>query len=524
MSLLNVERVKHSYGDKSIFRDVTFRLLAAEHVGLVGANGAGKSTLLRILTGDLLPDEGDVQWMNGVTAGHLEQHIDLSPGETVREYLRGAFAHLYAIEAELLQVTEKMTTAEASALDALLNQFAHLQDALEQGDFYLVDAKIEDVAAGLGLTEIGLEREVDQLSGGQRTKLLLAKLLLQQPHVLLLDEPTNYLDTEHIVWLTSYLKTYPQAFVLISHDTHFLGEVVGIVYHIEHGALTRYVGNYTAYLAAYELRRTQHQQAYARQQREIQRLETYIQKNKVRTSTAKQAKSREKRLAKIERIDKPTGHPRPLFKFTVKEQPTSVVLEARGLLVGYDAPLLPPLDLKLRRGAKVALVGYNGIGKTSSLRTILGLLPALGGAVKFGERVQAAYFAQEDESTAEHSALEEIWRDYPHLTQKEVRTALARCGLKTEHIQQPLKTLSGGEQSKVRLCRLMLEEGNWLVLDEPTNHLDVVAKEALREALIAYPGTVLLVSHDPDFYKGWATDVWNVETWVKGNDKKGAVR
>ncbi|MGB8957194.1 MAG: ABC-F family ATP-binding cassette domain-containing protein [Tumebacillaceae bacterium] len=524
MSLLQVEGVTHSFGDKTVFRNVSFRLLAGEHVGLVGTNGAGKSTLLKILTGDLLPDEGRVEWMSGLQLGHLEQHIDLKAGETVRDYLRGAFAELFAMESEMLLVTERMAAANESELDSLLQRFSNLQEALDGSDFYLVDAKVEEVAAGLGLTEIGLEKEVDQLSGGQRTKLLLAKLLLQKPQVLLLDEPTNYLDTEHITWLTGYLQSYPNAFLLISHNTTFMNAVVGVIYHLEHKTFNRYIGNYKQFLETYEMRKTQLLQAYNQQQREIQKLETYIQKNKVRTSTAKQAKSREKRLAKIERIDKPTGHPRPLFKFPVTEHPTSVVMEARNLLVGYDEPLLPPLDLKLKRGAKVALVGYNGIGKSTSLKTILGLLPALGGRMSFGERVLPAYFAQEDDSTAEHTAMEEVWRDFPKLTIKEVRGALARCGLKTEHISQPMKTLSGGEQSKVRLCKLILQGGNWLVLDEPTNHLDVLAKEALKEALIAYPGTVLLVSHDPSFYEGWATDVWNVEAWAQEPQNKRAIR
>lgn len=516
MSILTVERVTHAFGDKTVFRDLSFRLLAGEHVGLVGTNGAGKSTLLRILTGELLPDHGRVQWMAGVQVGHLEQHLDLQAGEKVQDFLRGAFAELFVAEREMLRVAEDMALAEGEQLERLLQQFSQLQEALEQGDFYLVDAKVEEVANGLGLTEIGLDKMVDQLSGGQRTKLLLAKLLLQKPQVLLLDEPTNFLDTEHIVWLTSYLKSYPHAYVLISHDTYFLNEVVQVIFHLEHGLLNRYVGNYTAFLSAYELRRQQYATAYRQQQREIEKLETYIQKNKVRTATAKQAKSREKQLAKIERLEKPTGQPRPLFDFPMTVAPTRVILETKRLLVGYERALLPPLDLQVRRGAKVALVGYNGIGKSTSLKTILGQVPALGGDIQFGERVKPAYFAQEEERVAEHSALEEVWRTYPHLTQKEVRGALARCGLTSEHISQRLNTLSGGEQSKVRLCKLMLCDTNWLVLDEPTNHLDVLAKEALREALIAYPGTILLVSHDPTFYQGWVTDVWDVEAWVRG--------
>ncbi|MBL0387716.1 ABC-F family ATP-binding cassette domain-containing protein [Tumebacillus sp. ITR2] len=514
MSILHVENVTHSFGDKTVFRDLSFRLLHHERVGLVGPNGAGKSTLIRILSGETLPDSGAVHWLSGVEVGHLQQHIDLEPGQTLRDYLRGSFAELYALEAEMNFVTQKMAES-LHDLDHLLNRFSVIQETLDLHDFYSLEAKIEEVAHGLGLHQLGFETHVDQLSGGQRTKLLLARLLLQKPQVLLLDEPSNYLDTEHIEWLTGYLRNYPHAFLLISHDTRFLNEVVNIIYHLEHQRLTRYVGNYEQFVLLAEQRRTQLMQAYSQQQREIKKLETYIAKNKVRTATARQAKSRERRLEKIDRLDRPAGQPKPLFKFKVSVDPTSVILETKHLTVGYEKEnaLLPPLSLTLKRGAKVALVGYNGIGKTTSLKTLLGLLPSLEGHVRYGERVQPAYFAQEVEFKDGHSALEEVWRSFPHLTQKEVRQALARCGLKTEHIGQPLSTLSGGEQTKVRLCKLMLSDSNWLVLDEPTNHLDQQAKKALKEALTAYPGTVLLVTHEPEFYEGWVTEVWDVQAW-----------
>ncbi|HET7577690.1 MAG TPA: ABC-F family ATP-binding cassette domain-containing protein [Bacillales bacterium] len=513
MSIIQVENLTHGFGNKTVFRDVSFRLLKGEHVGLVGPNGAGKTTMLRMLTGQLIPDEGRIDWLSGVRRGFLEQHIELQDGQTIRDYLRGAFASLYEAEQEILEISEKMAGAVGEALEKLMNRYGRLQDSLEQQDFYSVDAKVEEVAAGLGLTALGLETDVSSLSGGQRTKLLLAKLLLQRPEVLLLDEPTNYLDTAHIEWLTGYLREYPHAFILISHDTDFMNQVVGVIYHLEHQMLIRYVGNYTQFQAAYEMRRRQIFEAYERQQQEIDKLETYIQKNKARASTAKQAKSREKRLGKIERIDKPTKVPWPKFAFRVAAEPVSVVLEAEDMRVGYDEPLYAAVDLKLERGEKAAIVGRNGIGKTTTLKTLLGELPVLEGEVKLGDRVQPAYFEQEAASRAEHSALQEVWSEYPDLTQKEVRQMLARCGLKSEHIFQPMKALSGGEQTKVRLCKLMLADSNWLVLDEPTNHLDVEAQEALQEALTDYPGTVLVVSHDPAFYADWVTKVWDVEEW-----------
>lgn len=516
MSIVHVEQLSHTFGDKPLYRDVNFRLLRGEHIGLVGPNGAGKSTLLRVLTGQIVPDHGKVEWMPGVERGFLEQHMEMEQGETIRQFLRGAFASLYNMEAEMTELSHKMTVSSGAELDQILQRFGTLQTALEENDFYGLDAKIEVVANGLGLTDLGLDTEVERLSGGQRTKVLLAKLLLQKPQVLLLDEPTNYLDTAHIDWLTGYLQDYPHAFILISHDTHFMNAVVNVIYHLEFGRLTRYVGNYTQFMAAYELQKEQIKQAYNRQQQEIVKLETYIQKNKARASTAKLAKSREKRLDKMERIVKPEAPPRPRFSFRVATEPTSVVMETNQVVVGYEKALFPPLDLELKRGAKVAIIGHNGIGKTTCLKTILGRIPCLAGGVTFGERVRPAYFAQDYHSEASHTALEDVWQSFPKLTQKEVRKALAGCGLKSEHIFQPLQALSGGEQTKVRLCKLMLADSNWLVLDEPTNHLDVQAKDALREALAAYPGTVLLVSHEPAFYEEWVTGVWNVETWRDG--------
>ncbi|ASS75289.1 heme ABC transporter ATP-binding protein [Tumebacillus algifaecis] len=513
MSIVQVERLTHGFGEKTVLRDVQFRLLQGEHVGLVGPNGAGKSTLLKILIGQTIPDAGQIEWLPQLKPGFLEQHAELQSGTTMRDFLREAFANLYVAERDMLQAAEEMGTANEKQLDALLKRFGQLQEFLEAQEFYAVDAKIEAVAGGLGLTALGLDSDVGALSGGQRTKLLLAKLLLQKPEVLLLDEPTNYLDTAHIEWLTDHLQSYPHAFVLISHDKHFLSRVVNVVYHLEHQTLTRFPGSYQQYVAAFEQRKHQTDQAYVRQQQEIEKLEAYVQKNKARVSTSKQAKSREKRLQKMERIEKPLPVPRPRFSFAVKVEPVSKVLIAQGLSVGFDKALFAPIDLLIKRGEKVALVGYNGIGKTTTLRTLLGRLPALGGSLKLGDRVKPAYFEQEVESKAVHTALEDVWHAHPKLTQKEVRTALARCGLRADHIGQSMRSLSGGEQSKVRLCHLMLADSNLLVLDEPTNHLDQAAKEALQEALRNYAGTVLLVTHEPEFYQGWVDHVWDVERW-----------
>ncbi|WP_243299480.1 ABC-F family ATP-binding cassette domain-containing protein [Bacillus litorisediminis] len=513
MSIVNVEKVTHYFGDKLVFKDIDFRLLNKERVGLVGPNGAGKSTLLKILTGHILPDQGMVEWQPNIQVGYLEQQVDLKDGQSIRDYLRSAFQFLFDAEQEMLLLSNKMGEYGEEKLENALNRFAKLQELLEQHDFYQVDPKIEEISNGLGISALGLETDVGQLSGGQRTKLLLAKLLLEEPDVLLLDEPTNYLDYEHIEWLKGYLKNYPNSFILISHDTAFMNEVVNVIYHLEHKNLTRYIGNYQKFKEAYVFRKQQIHIAYNRQQAEIEKLETYINKNKARASTSKQAKAREKKLAKIERIDKPLTLPKPRFSFHVAARPASLIVEVDQLVVGYEEPLFSPFSFTLKRGEKVAITGHNGIGKSTTLKTLMGEIKPLGGNIKFGQYVKPAYFAQEWSITSEQTPIDYIWSLHESMTQKEVRQALARAGLRTEHIFQPLKSLSGGEQTRVRICQLILEKSNWLILDEPTNHLDVQAKESLSEALEKYEGTVVVVSHEPDFYKNWVTQVWNMEQW-----------
>ncbi|MBO1627221.1 ABC-F family ATP-binding cassette domain-containing protein [Bacillus arachidis] len=506
MSVLTVENLMHTYGDKTILYNACFRLLQGEHVGLVGSNGAGKSTLLRLLTGEILPDAGTIEWFPHVKIGFLQQHIDLQEGTTIEEYLQSAFSHLYEIEREMVTLAEKM--GKETELEKLLVQYGELQNILEGSNFYQVHTKIEEVAAGLGLLDLGMKKDVSKLSGGQRTKLLLGKLLLEKPHVLLLDEPTNYLDTVHIDWLRAYLQAYEHAYIVVSHDESFLNHITNVIYHLEGQTIKRYAGNYERFLESYQLQKQQLQAAYTRQQKDIANLESFIQKNKIRK--AKQAKSREKVLEKIKKVEKPNDVTKPYFHFSIHTEPVSRILQAQQIQIGYAEPLFSSLNLQVKRGEKIAIVGHNGIGKTTMLKTLLGQLEPLSGAVHIGERVQPAYFAQE-EFAAEITPLEQVWSRRPDMTQKEIRQSLARCGLKADHIRQSLCSLSGGEQTKVRLCELMLMKSNFLILDEPTNHLDIYAKEALKEALEQYMGTILLVSHEPSFYESWVTRVWNLE-------------
>lgn len=514
MSIVSVENCTHSFGDKVIFRQISFRVLAGEHIGLVGPNGAGKSTLLKILSKEMLPDEGKIEWHPKVKVGYLEQHTDLPEGASIRSYLQGAFQTFYDKEKRLIELSQQLGEGTEQEIQKKLAEYGELQLWLEQNGFYTLDAKVESVANGLGLGELGLETDVSKLSGGQRTKVLLAKLLLQEPDVLLLDEPTNYLDVGHIEWLADFLKQYPHAFVLISHDTNFMNQIVNVVYHLEHQRLIRYVGNYDRFLEQLEARRKQLLDQYKRQQVEIKKLETYIAKNKARASTAKLAKSREKRLQKIERIEKPTILAKPYFHFQASSSPVRIVLETDHLVVGYDYPLYTTDKLVIERGDKIAVVGHNGVGKSTLLKTLLGMLQPISGDVHIGDRVVPAYFEQES-LLKDVTALNYIWSQFPKLTEKEVRKVLAQCGLRNEHILKPLSSLSGGELTKVRLCELTLTKGNWLILDEPTSHLDVQAKEALKEALMRYDGTILIVTHEKDFMDGWVNKVWNVEDWVK---------
>jgi len=515
VSILEVSRLGHGFGARTLFHDVSFRLLRGEHVGLVGSNGTGKSTFIEIITGQTQPDEGSIEWGKRATVGYLDQHTRLTAGLTIRDVLRGAFQHLYAMEEEITKIGEAMAEADPDEMERLLEDMGEIQDRLETSGFYTIDAKVEETARGLGLHAIGLEKDVSELSGGQRTKVLLAKLLLQQPNVLILDEPTNYLDEVHIDWLTEYLQSYPYAFILVSHDTFFMNDVVNVIYHLEGGALTRYSGNYEFFLRTYEQKRMQQEAAFERQQGEIARLEDFIARNKARVATRGMAASRQKLLDKMDRIEKPVVYPRPTFLFKEGRNSSRILFKCEQMQIGYSFPLLPPISVILERGQKVAITGMNGVGKSTLLKTMLGLIPPLSGTIERGDNLLTAYYAQEEQLNDDRTPLEEVWDAFPFLGNSEVRGRLASSGLTAEHINNKIFNLSGGEQAKVRLCKLQVNESNWLVLDEPTNHLDVAAKEELAIALKKYKGTLVLVSHEPEFYQDWVTDTWNVEQWAK---------
>lgn len=513
MSLLIVENVTHGFGARRILEDASFRLLKGEHIGLIGANGEGKSTFLNIITGALAPDEGKVEWSRRATVGYLDQSTSLRKGMTIREILREAFQGMFDLEQEMLALYEDMATAE-TGLEEMMEDAGEIQHMLEHSGFYTLDAKIDEMANGLGLGSIGLEKDVSDLSGGQRTKVLLTKLLLQDPSILILDEPTNFLDYEQIEWLKKYLQEYENSFILVSHDMDFLNAVVNVIYHVNDGELTRYSGDYEKFQQMYAVKRSQERKAFDKQQQEIERMEDFIARNKARVATRGMANSRQKMLDKIDVLEKPRDKPKPTFAFKEARTPSRYIAEGKQVILGYGEPLTRPVDFALERGQKIAVCGTNGLGKTTLLRTILKEIPPVSGKVELGDFLVPAYYAQDEDRDSSDTALENLWKEFPSYTNAEVRAALAKCGLTNEHITSQMKVLSGGENAKARLCKLMQREANWLILDEPTNHLDVEAKAELKRSLVAFKGTVLLVCHEPDFYQDWITDVWNVEDWT----------
>ncbi|MBR1968769.1 MAG: ABC-F family ATP-binding cassette domain-containing protein [Clostridia bacterium] len=512
MSILNAENITHGFGGRQILEDASFRLLKGEHIGLIGANGEGKSTFLKIITGEIAPDNGTVEWCRHITYGYLDQYSSLGKGKTIMDVLRDAFSYLNELEKEMLDLYEKMAEADENELNDIMENVGEIQEILESSGYYTIDAKISEYANGLGLGEIGLDKDVSELSGGQRSKVLLTKVLLENPMILILDEPTNFLDENHINWLTQFLQNYENAFILVSHDIPFLTKVTNVIYHLENTVLTRYKGTYEDFLRMYDIKKQQIEQAYKKQQKKIADLEEFVAKNKARAATATLARSRQRELDKMERIDIAKEKVKPIFNFKADRAPGRVVISAENLVIGYDSPLTKKIDIKIERNKKIAIRGVNGLGKSTLLKTLLKLIPPIEGEIEHDQFINVGYFEQE-EVTSDKTALQEFWDEFPSLTNAEARAALAKCGLTTEHITSQMKVLSGGENAKVRLCKIMQRPCNILVLDEPTNHLDIDAKAELTRAVKEFRGTVILVSHESEFYESVADEVWDVSEW-----------
>ena len=508
MALLDVAGLTMSFAEKKLYDDASFQLEKGEHMGVVGQNGAGKSTLIKILIGQVLPVAGQVKWQPHTKIGYLDQYVDISREITLVDFLKTAFADLYQVNDQLNQLYAQYA---ASGDDALMDRAAHLQEILDGHDFYGIDLAIERVMTGLGLTELGADHLVAEMSGGQRSKVILAKLLLEQPDVILLDEPTNYLDTAHIEWLIGYLNDYPGAAMVISHDYDFLERVTNTIIDVAFGKITKYRGSFQQAMRQKEERKQAQEREYEKQRVVIEKAERFIRKNKA-GSKSTLAKSREKMLNRLERIDPPTDNLQAHFHFPYVASGSANALKVERLSVGYHRPLLSPVTFSLTAGEKLLISGFNGVGKSTLIKSILGEIKALGGQATFSPSAKIAYFDQDllwDDPN--QTPLQVIQDQYPTMLPKTIRQKLAAAGLNAANIVKPLHLLSGGEQTKVKLALLELTPANFLILDEPTNHLDEETKQALKQALQAFAGNLILVSHEASFTAGWLDKVLNVE-------------
>ncbi|MDQ0190055.1 ABC-F family ATP-binding cassette domain-containing protein [Alicyclobacillus cycloheptanicus] len=518
MILLQANRIAKQFEGHDVLLDANLIVQDGERVALVGANGAGKSTFLRIIIGEETPDSGAVSLAKGASLGYVSQFLDTAPDTTVYGFMEQAFTQIFEMERELRRLEREMATPsvyeDEARFAAVSSTYDRLVQTFEEAGGYAVEARIRRVLAGLRFPQEMHTQPVASLSGGQKTRLSLARLLAGAPSLLVLDEPTNYLDVETLGWLEDELKTYPGAVLVVSHDRYFLDQVASVVYELEDGKTTRYPGNYTDYVEASAERLAMETARFEAQQKEIARIEQFVQKNIVRASTTKRAQSRRKWLARMERLDAPkTTNARLALSFQCARPSGKDVLQVHDVVVGYpDKPLAGPINLQVARGQRVAIVGPNGIGKTTLLRTLLGRHAALVGSIRWGSHVQIGYYDQEQaDLDEEKTVLSQIWDAFPRLDQTTVRTALGRFLFRGSDVEKPVAGLSGGERSRLALCRLMLQQANVLLFDEPTNHLDLPAKEVLEDALQDYDGTILFVSHDRYFIDAIATDVLVIE-------------
>ena len=512
--LLTVENLSLTYDKKVIFNNASFRVLPGEKIGVVGNNGVGKTTLIKVLCANVIPDSGTISFDKTIKVGYLDQYMKVNNELTIDHYLKGAFLPLYAKEEEMNKMLDELSnTEDLTLIDRYVRLTTQIREELEANDFYAIDSKIGRIVSGLGIVKYGLNRKLGHLSGGQKVKVILAKLLLEEPDLLILDEPTNFLDTAHVDWLVKYLKEYKGNFLIVSHNPEFLNDVVNVVLELELGKITKYKGNYQEYQLKKLMADADYEKRYNAQQKEIKELKQYIEKNKVKTSTARQAKSREKKLERIEVLEKPKSADIHLnLYFNYAPIASDRFLVVKDLEIGYDKSLLPPINFEIRSGTRLAITGFNGIGKSTLLKTLIGELEPIEGSFKFVDNAKIAYFEQEHHfDNPNITPLEEIQNIYPAMDNKTVRGHLARCGIIGDLALSPIKNLSGGEQSKIKLCKIMLQKANVLILDEPTNHLDKFAREDLLNALKKYSGTVIFVSHEKEFVTSLATKIYSIE-------------
>lgn len=503
MSVLDITNLTFGYTDVKLLNKASLRVIEGDHMGLVGLNGCGKSTLMNIIAHRLSPDSGDVIWDKNKTFSYLDQMLVVSDNITITEYLYSVYNELFKKEAEMNKLYESMAYADENDYDKILKKADNINQYLEDKNFYRIKSNVGNIINGLGIDigdEIEDERPLKELSSGQRAKVFLGKMLLEEKDVLLLDEPTNFLDVGHIDWLGKYLKNYKKEFIVISHDIDFLNDVCNVIVDLDGKKLTRYKGNYDAFINQKDANRELYMKLYNKQQKVIKHLEDYIAKNLVRASTTKQAQSRRKQLEKMDIMEKLSSEREVHFNFPFTHSFNMQALEVKHLSIGYDKVILKDINMKLEFGKKYVITGANGVGKTTFLKTVLGVIPAKGGKVNLTPYNDITYFSQE-EKVDDITPMEYIREKYPKMDNTSIRTLLGTYGVSGELPISSMKSLSGGENCKVRLARLSLEASNFLILDEPTNHLDKLAKKALMDAINNYDGTVVMVSHEKEFYK-----------------------
>ncbi|PGK37749.1 ABC transporter ATP-binding protein [Bacillus anthracis] len=519
MILLQVNGLSKLYGAETILANIKLEVQTKDRIALVGRNGAGKSTLLKIIAGELSHDGGEIIKPKDVSIGYLAQNTGLETSLTIWDEMLTVFTHLQQMETKLRRLEQEMGKEENFSNEAtyerLLADYDQLQlDYKDQGG-YQYEADIRSILSGLGFPVETHQTTISTLSGGQKTRLALGKLLLTKPDLLILDEPTNHLDIETLTWLEQYLQGYPGAILIVSHDRYFLDKLVTQVYEISNKESRRFVGNYSKYLDLKSALYEQEMKRYEKQQDEIAKLEDFVQKNIARASTTKRAQSRRKQLDRMELLTRPLGDSKSAsFHFDIEKQSGNDVLQVKDATIGYDEnPIIEHVTMRLTRGDSVALVGPNGIGKSTLLKSIVNKLPLLNGDVSFGSNVSVGYYDQEQANlTSSKRVLNELWDEYPLQPEKEIRTILGNFLFTGDDVLKPVSSLSGGQKARLALAKLMMQKSNLLILDEPTNHLDLNSKEILENALIDYPGTLLFVSHDRYFINRVTTTVVELST------------
>ncbi|WP_342252318.1 ABC-F family ATP-binding cassette domain-containing protein [Spiroplasma endosymbiont of Amphibalanus improvisus] len=511
MSILRAENITHKIKGKPLYEDATLIINNGEHIALVGPNGAGKTTLLNILSKKINPDNIFFKFGKNCKIGYLDQHQDVDRNLTVIQYLHSTYQNLYDKSQKIEDIYSKMSEEynEKEYMKAM-----GLQEELEHSGFYSIDQTIGNLIDGLAIDKEWHDKKLEELSGGQRGKVLLAKLLLSDNDLLLLDEPTNFLDVQQVKWLIKFLNNYKNAFLLVSHDRDFINQTCSIIYAIENKIINRYVGNFEKFIEQSELRRDQYEKAYESQIKKIDKLKTYVDKNKARASTAKSAQSRQKQIDKMVKLDKLAKEPLPKFNFKYIRPSTSLFVKADNLEIGYkNKALLKPLTFEIRENEKWIVKGYNGIGKTTLLNTLYGLVDKISGTLKLGDQLKIGYFKQ-IEDLDERTPIEYLKTLKPNLEDKAIKTILASVGIKTSLMFNKMNQLSGGQQTKVRIAELCLEPYGLLILDEPTNHIDIAAKSALLEAIQKFKGAILITTHDINFETNWADKILNFEDLI----------